>query len=482
MNENDSCLNSLKFNKNKYKFKRKIDDKIALLFSINNCCFKKNTKRKIIILSTTLNKTNKGKQIKYNNVSTGNTSYNSDEENYKNFHLQNDYIEEENSNNNSKINSKSLFSNDIGNTNKIIKNNSNINLSSHEMKIKGKKKCYSLNIKEMKSLNNKNKKIFMKKNKIQLKEKDKIKLEDNFNNNFFEDNNIKILSSNNFNNKVQKKKKFSNKNYIVNCNKKVNKYIKKIENDIRDNSKETYNEINKVFNKNYINEKEEDIFDYININDPIYYQNMIYGNDNEIINEPIEEVEEENENSELTSLSTENILKSVNKNNLEIKDNIDENNMNKIKEKKEISFKKHNTGNSLKSNLIKKNSSFSRFININNMINKNKINDSKKIVDNDKKIINKIKKEKNKSVNNSFLFEEKYSVSDISAKNKKIKKIYETNNNKIKIYSNYIINIKGLNNIKNKTLNNNYNLKNTMNEFSLNNNSNKNKICLSLIH
>ena len=139
MNENDSCLNSLKFYKNKCKFKRKIDDKIALLFSINNCCFKKNTKRKIIILSTTLNKTNKGKQIKYNNVSTGNTSYNSDEENYKNFHLQNDYIEEENSNNNSKINSKSLFSNDIGNTNKIIKNNSNINLSSHEMKIKGKK-------------------------------------------------------------------------------------------------------------------------------------------------------------------------------------------------------------------------------------------------------------------------------------------------------------------------------------------------------
>ena len=482
MNENDSCLNSLKFNKNKCKFKRKIDDKIALLFSINNCCFKKNTKRKIIILSTTLNKTNKGKQIKYNNVSTGNTSYNSDEENYKNFHLQNDYIEEENSNNNSKNNSKSLFSNDIGNTNKIIKNNSNINLSSHKMKIKGKKKCYSLNIKEKKSLNNKNKKIFMKKNKIQLKEKDKIKLEDNFNNNFFEDNNIKILSSNNFNNKVQKKKKFSNKNYIVNCNKKVNKYIKKIENNIRDNSKETYNEINKAFNKNYINEKEEDIFDYININDPIYYQNMIYGNDNEIINEPIEEVEEENENSELTSLSTENILKSVNKNNLEIKDNIDENNLNKIKEKKEISVKKHNTGNSLKSNLIKKNSSFSRFININNMINKNIINDSKKIVDNDKKIINKIKKEKNKSVNNSFLFEEKYSVSDISAKNKKIKKIYETNNNKIKIYSNYIINIKGLNNIKNKTLNNNYNLKNTMNEFYLNNNSNKNKICLSLIH
>ena len=45
-------------------------------------------------------------------------------------------------------------------------------------------------------------------------------------------------------------------------------------------------------NKDNINiqneKKEEDIFDYININDAIYYQSILNNNENEIINEPIE--------------------------------------------------------------------------------------------------------------------------------------------------------------------------------------------------
>ena len=584
MNENDNLLNTLKGNKNNYKIEPKIDDKIALQFSINNNCIKKTSKRKLIILNN-CSKNNKQEQKFINNKNIAllnqknksNSSYNSPKNHRDKIIKMSYYIEEEKNNIN-----ENYIKKDISHvkSQSIISINKIIHESNYKDKIHSNKKDQLIN---KINIQKKEKKFFQVNNKSIKPNKNFPKIEITKNNNLTKDisenkikkfdDNEKLNTSNVKNNKknnssyIKKGRNIKNRSedYNININDNKNAFLNNFEKNInyiyqkQDNSNNKYknydkddsnvinddkisndyfiskqesineNSNNKEINETKINtyyedsipnEKEEDISDYININEN-YYQNILYNYEIKIGNEAIEEVEEEKEDSELTSLSTENIIKTTTKNTDNFKNNItqiNENN-NNIKENKSISFQKINIALKDKPRAFtespskKKISSYSKFINMKNQNNNDEciyINNNQKLINQkhininksekmNKKNKNKIKKEiinypekrKNKSVNNSALFLPKEFLVDVNHK-----KILIENNSKTKKYNNKSID-KNNSYKKQKIIkrrSKDYNLKkfltcltfqnidNKDNKNSKNKSDNKNKICLSLIN
>jgi len=158
----------------------------------------------------------------------------------------------------------------------------------------------------------------------------------NFNNNNININNKKsdkdshnkyfIYKDEIINNEIDKNKKHNEETRNINCiERRINNIYKSYDKDdieLNNYHKDFKDEIislksscdKEKYDENIIvDTKEEDISDYINVNS-IYYQNILYNCVNEIGNEAIEEVDEGKEDSEMTSLSTENNRKSKNKN------------------------------------------------------------------------------------------------------------------------------------------------------------------------
>jgi hypothetical protein len=260
-----------------------------------------------------------------------------------------------------------------------------------------------------------------------------------------------------------------------------------------------------LYNKeNLINNKrKEDISDYINEYDKIKTQNYTYNYDNKMITEPIQEVEEENEISDILSLSNKNII---------IIEDTKKDNINKQNENEnENLFEKSN----LKTDRLKRIPTFSRFINIkekNNIteenfemnlknINKTKTNNSKSFENKDKtfqkkELYNcKSERRKKKLFNDISFFEENSGFvnnkinNNITIKNNKSKSRYNSNNS---LNNTKVINYNTHNNDNSKF--NKINLKQfkerkilskkyLLNTLTFNHSgNNKNKICLSLIH
>ena len=319
-----------------------------------------------------------------------------------------------------------------------------------------------------------------------------------------------IYKDENFNNEIDKNKKHIEETRKIKCiEKRINNFYKSYDkDDFKDGIIPSINKSS--FDKTKYDEniivdtKEEDISDYINVNS-IYYQNILYNCAKEIGNEAIEEVDEGKEDSEMTSLSTENIKKSKNKNifsnnKIEKDKKLQCSNIKEIINQKETKILNENIDK--KAFNIKKMYSYSRFINtktpnitkedvsLQNDENEIKPKDSEKI----RNLKKKIKKEKNNHSHNI-------------RKNKTINIFLEDNENEYIIPKKMVILSKIKNNENNennenkcrnktKKLNNfnkrnrkDYNIKKYIRCITLNNFNNynkpkskdKNKLCLSLI-
>lgn len=462
MSENESLMSPLK-NRNTH------------CFYINNRCLKKNTKRNIIIIGNSLHKINKEKKIIHNNYINSSLNNSEKEKNKTILSMHNCY--EKKKNNITKKNFETISS-DRTEINKRIRMKNENNMNNNITK----------NLKNNEKLiNKKNNKNFG-----QAIEKERSMNTNYFSPNYKRQKNIYPLNNCNcfcicnYNNSKQiqdnYRRNYNNNNYID--------YVEYIKCD-KENINSNLNNVN-------IYDKDEDITDYINVYDAIYTQKNLFSYDKtKMINEPIEEVEEENET---ISLSNENIMKSEN-------NNIDT--LSKINEGTDNLMTKYKTESAIKSR-IKKRTSFSRFINIKdksrnegtieiNKININKSEHSNILEKTDKSIKKQIsnsnlEKRNNKSFNSFALFSENNDLTNISLKNSIIIRINNIKNKNIgNNYFNYNTKTssqKTYNNIKvNKTNPKHVKVKNKFNKYyklntiTLNNSAkNKNKICLSLIH
>jgi len=466
MSENESLMSPLK-NRNTH------------CFSINNRCLKKNTKRNIIIIGNSIHKINQEKKIIHNNYIDTSLN-NSEKEKNKTILSMHNYYEKK-KNNITKKNFETISSDRTAINKRIrMKNENNMN-DNIPKNLKNNEKVI-------------NKKI--NKNIGQTIEKERLMNSNYFSPNYKRQKNIYPLNNcncicicnYNYNNSNQIQDNYNgnynNNNYID--------YVERIKCD-KENINSNLNNVNLYC-------KDEDITDYINVYDTIHTQKNLFSYDKaKIINEPIEEVEEENEKSETISLSNDNIMKSEN-------NNIDT--LNKINEGNDNLMTKYKTESVIKSR-IKKRTSFSRFINIKDRsrnegsieINKIKINKSEhsNILEKTDKSIKKeisnsnLEKRKNKSFNSSALFRENNDLGNISLKNSIIIRInniknrnignnyinYNTKTNSQKTYNNIKVNKTNLKHVKVK---NKFNKYYKLNTITLNNSAkNKNKICLSLI-
>ena len=321
MSENESLMSPLK-NRNTH------------CFSINNRCLKKNTKRNIIIIGNSIHKINQEKKIIHNNYIDTSLN-NSEKEKNKTILSMHNYYEKK-KNNITKKNFETISSDRTAINKRIrMKNENNMN-DNIPKNLKNNEKVI-------------NKKI--NKNIGQTIEKERLMNANYFSPNYKRQKNIYPLN---------------NCNCICICNYNYNN-----SNQIQDNYHGNYNNnnymdyvecikcdkenINSNLNNVNLYCKDEDITDYINVYDTIHTPKNLFSYDKaKIINEPIEEVEEENEKSETISLSNDNIMKSEN-------NNIDT--LNKINEGNDNLMTKYKTESVIKSR-IKKRTSFSRFINI----------------------------------------------------------------------------------------------------------------------
>ena len=378
--------------------------------------------------------------------------------------------------------------NSINNSDKLFQKIKNINQSSNQSKNKNIKTNKNIAQVNNNNINNKKK-----------SDKDSHK--------YF------IYKDENFNNEINKNKKHIEGTRNIKCiEKRMNNIYKSYDKDdsdinynkdFKDEIMSMNNKSNEKYEENIIvDSKEEDISDYINVNS-IYYQNILYNCVNEIGNEAIEEVDEGKEDSELTSLSTENIRKSKNRNIFSNNKIEQDHKLNSNNEKELINQKENKILSEYadrKASNIKKLSSYSRFINtktpnitqeivsLQNNENEIKSNSNEKI----KSIKKKIKNEKinhsqnmkkNKTIN--IFLEDNENEFIIPPKKMVILSKIKTNDNK---YNNKA---QKLNNI-NKKSRKDYNIKkfircitlnnfNNFNSYNNTKNKDKNKLCLSLI-
>ena len=436
-----------------------------------------------------------------------------------------------------------LFSSPINKKNKITKINTEIKSNNSKIKNDGemdlnykdknknKNKNKILSIERSNSINN-NDKLLQKTKNINLSSnpfinknikanKNIIQSNNNTNNNIINKKNPDSNSSKYFvykdeilNNEIDKNKKcIEETRNIKHIEKRINNIYKnydKDDNDLNNYHKDFKDEIIPLNNKSscdktkydeniIIDSKEEDISDYINVNS-IYYQNILYNCVNEIGNEAIEEVDEGKEDSEMTSLSTENIRKSKNKN-LFTNNKIEQNSILKDNNEKEIINKIENKilneNIDKKPSNIKKISSYSRFINtksanitkenmsFQNIQNEIKLNENEKM----KKLKKKIRSEKinhsqNMKKNNTIniFLEDTKNEFIISPKKMVILSKIKNNDNKCSKKTQKLKNFS-------KKNSKDFNIKKyirciTLNNFNNCNNTkikDKNKLCLSLI-
>ena len=510
MIKNENISNTLKNNKSNIKNK---NNKNNFHVSINNSTINpksKNPKGNTIYLGKSLN----------NNCKDNNTIEKT----------RNSLLKEKNRTN-------VLFNSPINKKNKIIKidrNYTEIKINSSKQKNdreiskdNNKNKIYS--IERNNSINN-TEKLLQKMNKIKqssnqfknknIKANKNITQSNNFNNNNININNKKsdkdsykiyfIYKDEILNNEIDKNKKHNEETRNINCiERRINNIYKSYDKDdieLNNYHKDFKDEIISLksscdkakYDENIIvDTKEEDISDYINVNS-IYYQNILYNCVNEIGNEAIEEVDEGKEDSEMTSLSTENNRKSKNKNifskKMEQDNKLKGNNIKEIIKQKENKLSNEHSDKKISN--IKKLSSYSRFINTKSLnITKENIslqNNENEIKLNGEKIKNIKKNIKNEKINHS----------QNMRKNKTINIFLEDNENEYIIPPKKMVILSKIKNNDNKYSNktqklNNFNRKNrkdynikkfirciTLNNFNNCDNTksrDKNKLCLSLI-
>lgn len=511
MIKNENITNTLKNNKVNIKIKNNKNNFHISINNNTNIINKRNPKGNLIILGKSLSNNcqdNKCIEKKRNSLLKEKNRSNiliTSPNNKKNkiTKIDKNYSEVKANNPNQKIDGEMLLSckdnnknkifsieknNSINNSDKLLQKIKNINQSSNQSKNKNIKKNKNITQVNNNNINNKKK-----------SDKDSHK--------YF------IYKDENFNNEINKNKKHIEGTRNIKCiENRMNNIYKSYDKDdsdlnynkdLKDEIMSMNNKSNEKYEENIIvDSKEEDISDYINVNS-IYYQNILYNCVNEIGNEAIEEVDEGKEDSELTSLSTENIRKSKNRNIFSNNKIEQDHKLNSNNEKELISQKENKILSEYadrKASNIKKLSSYSRFINtkspnitqeivsLQNNENEIKSNSNEKI----KSIKKKIKNEKinhsqnmkkNKTIN--IFLEDNENEFIIPPKKMVILSKIKTNDNK---YNNKI---QKLNNI-NKKSRKDYNIKkfircitlnnfNNFNSYNNTKNKDKNKLCLSLI-
>ena len=503
MIKNENITNTLKNNKVNIKIKNNKNNFHISINNNTNSINKKNPKGNIIILGKSLSNNcqdNNCIEKKRNSLLKEKNRSNiliTSPNNKKNkiTKIVKNYSEVKANNPKQKIDGEILLSCKHNNKNKIFsieKNNSINNNDKLLQKIK--------NINQS-SNQSKNKNIKTNKNIAQVNNKKK---SDKDSHKYF------IYKEENFNNEINKNKKHIEGIRNIKCiEKRMNKIYKSYDKDdsdlnyhkdFQDEIMSMNNKSNEKYEENIIvDPKEEDISDYINVNS-IYYQNILYNCVNEIGNEAIEEVDEGKEDSELTSLSTENIRKSKNRN-IFSNNKIEQDHKLESNNEKELINQKENKILSeyadRKDSNIKKLSSYSRFINTKSPNITQEIvslqNNENEIKSNSNEKIKNIKKKiKNEKINHS----------QNMRKNKAINIFLGDNENEFIIPPRKMVILSKIKNIENKYSNktqkpNNinkkgrkdYNIKKfirciTLNNFNNYNNTksnDKNKLCLSLI-